>query len=103
MKEGDMTLRALWRGDLPLAHAFWSHGILYVGLASLIASVAAFALIAAEAPTVLAAAVYFLPTPYILLTVIGVWRSADRYDGPAHWAQLARLVSLLWAVAMVLV
>ncbi|MCE6958661.1 hypothetical protein LAZ40_06315 [Cereibacter sphaeroides] len=98
-----MTLRALWRGDLPLAHAFWSHGILYAGLASLIATVAAFGLIAGEAPAAVAAAVYFLPVPYILLTVVGVWRSAERYEGPPHWAQLARLVSLLWAVAMILV
>lgn len=97
-----MTIRALWRGELPLGQAFWSHGILYSGLASLCATVAAFALISAEAPTAVAAVIYFLPTPYILAALVGVWRSADRYTGPPHLATLARLAGALWALAMIL-
>ena len=98
-----MTLQALWRGDLPLGQALWSHAILYSGLASLTATVTAFALIAAEAPTALAATVYFLPTPYILVTLVGVWRSADRDPAPEARALAAKLAALLWAVAMILI
>ena len=33
---------------------------------------------------------YFLPLPYNLFVCVAVWRSAARYAGPAHWAEVAR-------------
>lgn len=96
------TMQALWRGDLSLGHAFWSHGILYPALASLCATIFAFTLISLKVPTALAAIVYFLPTPYILAALVGAWRSADRYPGPPHLATLAKLAGLLWGTAMII-
>lgn len=97
-----MTLKHLWNGDLPLREAFWSHAIIFAALASLAATVAAYVLIAMGYSSLLALAVYLAPTPYIVATWIGVLRSADRYEGPDRWAGLARLISTVWAIAMIL-
>ena len=56
------------------------------------------ALLSGEASTALGTAVYFLPTPYNLFMVVAVWRSAGRYEGPDHWADLARIAAVVWAV-----
>ena len=96
-------MRALWNGELPLARAFWEYAVLYAGLANLCATIAAFAVMAADLPGALAVVVFLLPVPYIALSVVGVWRSADAYSGPPHWASLARAAAILWGGLMVLV
>jgi hypothetical protein len=50
----------------------------------------------------LALAVFLLPAPYIVIAVVGVWRSAAVYAGPRHWATLARAASVLWGGLMML-
>lgn len=42
---------------------------------------------------------YGFSLPYNILVSVGVWRSADRYEGERQWADLAKLVT---AVGMVL-
>lgn len=96
-------LRALWKGQLPLVQAFWEYAVVYVALANLCATIAAFALVAADFPAALAVAVYLMPLPYIIVAVVGVWRSAAAYAGPPHWASLARLASVLWGGLMAVV
>lgn len=96
-------MRALWKGQLPLARAFWEHAVLYLLLANLCATGAAFAMIAADLPAVLALPVFLLPVPYVVVAIVGVWRSADAYPGPTHWASLARYAAILWGALMVLV
>lgn len=95
------TLTVLWRGDMPLVHAFWSHAVLYAALASLTATVTAYGMIAAGLPSLLAAVVYLAPTPYIAMTVIGTWRSAGHYRGRPIWRDLARVVAPLWGGLMI--
>ncbi len=96
-------MRALWNGQLPLPQAFWEYAVVYVALANLIATMAAFAIIAADLPGWLAVAVFLLPVPYIVVAVVGVWRSAAAYKGPPHWASLARAAAVIWGGLMVLV
>ena len=38
---------------------------------------------------------YALSVPYNILATVGVWRAAAHYAGPQHWAQAARLATLV--------
>jgi hypothetical protein len=96
-------MKALWKGQLSLARAFWEHAVFYVTLANLCATAAAFAAIAAGLPAALAVVIFLLPVPYIVVAVVGVWRSADAYTGPPHWATLARIAAVGWGGLMTLI
>lgn len=97
------TLIRLWRGELPLAHAFWEYAVLYGTLANLMTTGLAFAVIAAGLPAILAIAIFFSPLPYNVTAVVGVWRSADRYQGRAEWRTLARVAIVIWVLVMTIV
>jgi hypothetical protein len=86
------------RGEIPLASAFWLYAIGYGTLFNLIATAAAFAVLAAGGPPLLALAVFLLPLPYNVLGVIAVWRSADRDHGDPTWAMAARIAIIAWAI-----
>ena len=96
---GVAWVQAMWAGEVPLARAFWEYAIVYGSGLNLLTTIAAFALMSAEAPTGLSLAVFFLPLPYNLLMVVSVWRSAGRYRGPKLWADLGRAAILLWMIA----
>jgi hypothetical protein len=87
----------LWRGELPLMQAFWDYAIIYGTIANLLATLGALAALAVDAPW-LALAVHFLPAPYNVVAVVGVWRSAGRYRGAPVWATAARAGVITWAV-----
>jgi hypothetical protein len=93
-------LHNLWRGEIPLARAFWTYAIVYGGILNLLATAGAFALIADDAATPWVLVAYFLPVPYNVFVVIAVWRSAARYEGAQHWAELARIVIVVWVMAL---
>lgn len=95
-------LRSFWRGDMPLAEAFWTWA-LGVGLVVNIATTVLFlALISADRPWLALLAGYAVSVPYNLLAVLGVWRSAARYQGNPLHADLARgAVVILMAVLSV--
>jgi len=88
----------LWRGDLPLAEAFWTHAIALVGLANLGATFATLVLLMADVHPAIAVTVFLAPAPYGAVAVVGVWRSADRSRSP-H-ANAARWIALLWWLVM---
>lgn len=92
----------LWNGKYPLRRAFWEFAILYGGMANLAATVASMALIASGFSVVIAAIVFLLPVPYLIVATVGVWRSTRHYDGPAHLAAWARPAVVAWTIAMVL-
>jgi hypothetical protein len=94
-------VKALWKGHLPLARAFWEYAVFYVALANLSATAAALGVLAADLPTALAVGIYLLPLPYNVVAVVGVWRSAETYAGPPHWATLARAVAVVWSLFMI--
>ena len=96
-------MTAQWKGQLPLAQAYWEFAVVYVLLANLFATAAALGSLASGLPAALAVVIFLLPVPYILVAVVGVWRSADAYDGPPHWAMLARYSLALWGGLMAVI
>ena len=88
-------MTALWKGQLPLVQAYWEFAVVYVILANLCATGAALAALALGLPAALGVVIFLLPVPYVVVAVVGVWRSADAYDGPPHWASLARYSSVV--------
>ena len=74
---------------MPLAQAFWEYGVLYailLGAASTMGSLALWSL----DQMVLGFIVHVAPTPYAILTLVAVWRSAGNYQGDPRWAGAAR-------------
>ena len=95
-------LVALWRGDIPLAEAFWRAAIVYGTIANVVATAAAIAAVAVGLPDAVAVGLFLSPVPYILIAVIGVVRSANRYQGEPQWAGLAKVAVIVWGLAMVM-
>lgn len=93
------ALSALWKGELPLSQAFWEYAIAYGTIANIAATVAAIAAATAGLPDVVAIAIFLLPLPYILVAVIGIVRSANRYQWPRHWAGMAKVAVIVWGAA----
>jgi hypothetical protein len=94
-------LVALWRGDVPLGQAFWGYAIVYGTIVNIVATAAAIAAVAAGLPDALAIGLFLIPIPYILAAVVGVLRSADRYEGPPRRAGMAKVAVIMWGTAMV--
>ncbi|MEM8689372.1 MAG: hypothetical protein AAGF81_18735 [Pseudomonadota bacterium] len=90
----------LFRGELPLADAFWNWAVLG-GLLINIASSALFLfLIIADSPILALIVGYAFSVPYNIIVSVGVWRSADRYEGERHQAELARLVTVVGMILL---
>ena len=96
------VLSALWKGELPLGQAFWEYAIAYGTIANIVATIVAIAAATTGLPDVITIAIFLLPLPYILTAVIGVVRSANRYQGPRNWAGMAKVAVIVWGAAMVL-
>lgn len=88
-------LRALWRGELALAEAFWTWAVT-VGLVVNLTTTALFVAMMVNDRLWEALVVgYAFSVPYNFVAVVGVWRSAARYRGPRFHADLARGASLV--------
>lgn len=92
----------LWRGELALSEAFWTHAIILVAVANMPATAAALGLLAAGLHPAAAVAMYVAPIPYGVAAVVGVWRSADREAGSPGIAMLARWSAAAWGMLMAL-
>ena len=97
------TLTALWRGELPLPLAFWHYAIGYGTIANILATAAAVGAVLAGLPDIVAILLHVLPLPYVLVAVVGVWRSAGSYRGDPSWAGFAKAAVIAWAALMVFV
>jgi len=93
----------LWSGRVPLGRAFWGYAIICGLLINVYATLASFAIIAAGGAAALALATHLVPVPWIVLTGVGVWRSAGRPGVAQDRAALARTGVILWSVLLVLV
>jgi hypothetical protein len=92
-------LTALWRGEVPLARAFWEYTVLYGTLANAITTIASLGAVSAGLSNAVALVIFLLPLPYNILMVAAVWRSAGRYRGRRLWADLARAAVVIWMIA----
>jgi hypothetical protein len=88
-------LGRLWRGELPLADAFWTWAVLVALLVNGATTAGFVALIMAGWPVAALIVGYAFSVPYNVVAGVGVWRSAARYDGPPYWAMLARVLAVL--------
>lgn len=93
----------LWRGRQPLQRALWGYALLWGTLLNVAALAAALAVASAGGAGLLALALFLLPLPYVLLALVGVWRSAAAEGVAPGRAAAARLAVVLWAVAMVVI
>jgi hypothetical protein len=84
----------LWRGDMPLADAFWNWAVLGGLAVNLTTSAAFYALIVADQVVPALVVGYGLSLPYNLVVTVGVWRAAGRHPGSRTWAEAARIVTL---------
>lgn len=80
--------------------AFWDVAIIGGLVVNLTTSMLFLFLITADRPIVALVAGYGPSVPYNLVAVVGVWRSARRYQGERLWADLARIVALVWLAAL---
>jgi hypothetical protein len=90
-----LITKALWLGKLPLYIAFWWFGIL-----GTIALGFLFTLIfsAEDDPSIIEIfLVAIVSIGYQILISIGIWRSADAYQGDKGYAVAARLTVVLYA------
>lgn len=89
------TLRRLWHGDLPLDVAFWNWALIGGLAINLATSLLFYLLIMTGHPVAALAVGYGLSLPYNAVVTVAVWRAAGKYAGPRHWADLARLVTVV--------
>ena len=93
-------LRALWSGDLPLGEAFWTYAVGVALAVNLITSLLCLVLISWDRPVAALFVGYALSVPYNIVALVGVWRSAARYERARIHADLARIVSLVGLVLL---
>lgn len=89
----------LWRGEEPLARAFWMWAVALGAILNVAGTFLVYAALQLRAPTVVVVLAYVSPIPYNLFAFVGVWRSAAHYTGPPRWADLARAALVAWTVA----
>jgi hypothetical protein len=91
---GAAWIAGRWRGEAPLAVAFWDDMLIAGTALNAGTTLASMALVSSGAPNWLAAVVFFLPAPVNALLAVSVWRSASR-SGP--WvAAAARAIAFAW-------
>ena len=89
------NLKALWRGELGLDVAFWTWAVLGGLLVNVTTSVLFLALMTLDQPLPALLVGYGFSLPCNLAALVGVWRSAARYDGPGLHADLARVATVI--------
>ena len=98
------AVRRLWRGELPLGAAFWLWGVLGAAVVNLGTSALFLALVSMDLALLAWIAGYACSLPYNLLALVGIWRSAERYEeqqgGSPRLALAARTVSLVGLVVI---
>ena len=95
-------LLALWSGDLDLNEAFWTWTVTVGLLVNIATSILFLMLILQDQPLAGLLIGYGFSVPYNIVAIVGVFRSAARYDGPSLHADLARLASVLLMAALTL-
>jgi hypothetical protein len=88
-----------WRAEVQLDRILWRDMLLVGTAINLLLGFAGLMLFANEAPTALAAGVYFSPLPYNVFLYTALWRTAERT--PGSFATLARVLGFGWLVASI--
>jgi hypothetical protein len=100
MKNLYRLLYRLWHGELTLQNAFWNWAV-FGGLIINVASSGLFLFLVMTDRLILALVVgYAISVPYNVVVLVGVWRSAGRFDGERRWADLARIITVIGMVLL---
>ena len=94
-------VRALWRGELPLARVFWIDMILIGSLVNILATIAALLLFVSGAPITFGVIAHFAPLPYNILLLVAVWQSAAHEN--SGWSFPAQAAALVWLILSILI
>ena len=83
-----------WAGLVPL-HLLLIRDMLILATAvNIVTTIASLVLLGADAPPVIAIAVFLLPLPYNLFIFLCVWRSAGQLGGV--WGNVCCVIAALW-------
>jgi hypothetical protein len=85
------AVRRVWRGELPLAEAFWNWAVIGGLAVNLGCGFLALALVASGRPLMALAIGHGLSVPFNILAGVGVWRAAGRCSGDPRWPHALRL------------
>jgi hypothetical protein len=103
MRQMTSAIGDLWRGELPLGQVFWSFTIVFGTLFNLLATGVGLVAMAGGMPAPAAVALHFLPLPYNILVLVGVWRSAETFSGHPFFATFARVATAAWFALMIII
>lgn len=92
-------IRALWRGNIPLAKTYWLYGFLVLLLLNLpLIIIETYPPNPSTLATVLVGANTLIILIYCVFILVAVWRSASNYTGYKYWAGLAKF----WVIMVLL-
>ena len=94
-KKNKNYFNRFWDGELSLPQSFWVVGTLLGFPVGFICGVFAI-MIGAPGNTM-----YAFLMPWYVYVIVGVWRSSDKYKGPKVWAVLAKIITILWGIRLV--
>jgi hypothetical protein len=84
----------MWRGEEPLASAFWYYAVALGLIVNVFGLFAFFAAKTAGASDGVLFLVHISPIPYNIFAGIAVWRAAGRYEGSRQMANAARVAGV---------
>jgi hypothetical protein len=84
----------LWRGELPLASAFWNWAVFGAFAVNGTTTLLFLILLMNGLPLAALLAGHVVSVPYNILVAVGVWRSAGRYKGDPRLRTAARVVTV---------
>lgn len=87
---------ALWRGQVPLSHAFWDWAVIGGLVVNVTTTFASLALVMQDQRALALIVGYAIPIPYNLMALVGVWRAAARDGGDARRIFFLRTVTVIW-------
>jgi hypothetical protein len=95
-----MSLRKLWRGEIPLEEAFWTYAVVWGIAVNVLTSLAFLILVTMDFPIAAFIAGYGLSLPYNVVATVGVCRAAARDESGSQGAKLYPLITLAGMVLL---
>ncbi len=89
---GGFALGRLWRGEMPLADAFWTWAVAVGFIINGSTSIACYALLIADRPIAALIIGYLLSVPFNIVATVGVLRSTRREDADPALARFVRVI-----------
>ncbi len=84
---------SFWNGELSLPLSYWGVGI---GIGFLFGFIILAFVIAVDLSE---DALWGFIIPFQIYTVVGIWRSANKYRGPKYWSILAKLAIIVGVIS----